>query len=72
MYNGRMETDNRKTFGEIALEKGFISQETLDAALQKQKSLQDQGRYPLLGIVLLRMGVITGSQLIEIIIEMEN
>ncbi len=62
----------RRNFGDVALEKGYISEETLKKALELQKKEQKRGRYPLLGLVLLKMGAITSTQLIEIILELEE
>ncbi len=61
-----------RNFGVVALEKGYISEETLKKALELQKKEQKRGRYPLLGLVLLKMGAITSTQLIEIILELEE
>ena len=62
----------RRNFGDVALRKGYISEETLKKALEIQKKEQKRGRYPLLGLVLLKMGAITSTQLIEIILELEE
>ena len=65
-----MEKQKKKTFGEIAIAKGYITEETLDMAIVNQKRFQSSGRYPLIGVVLLKMGKITSAQLMEIILEM--
>ncbi|GAB4153687.1 MAG: hypothetical protein Kow00107_03990 [Planctomycetota bacterium] len=67
-----MSEARKKTFGDIAVAKGYITEEVLEKALIEQKKYQSKGQYPLLGIVLLRMGKITNTQLIEIILEMEK
>ena len=65
-----MSKKKSKSFGAIAVEKGFITEKTLEEAIVNQKRFQSTGRYPLIGIVLLKMGKITSSQLMEIILEM--
>lgn len=67
-----MGTKKSKTFGDIAIEKGYISEAVLEEAIVRQKKYQSKGQYPLLGIVLLRMGKISSTQLLEIIVEMEK
>ncbi|MFA4984991.1 MAG: hypothetical protein WC712_00245 [Candidatus Brocadiia bacterium] len=62
----------RRNFGDIALEKKYVTEANLKTALELQKKQRTVGRYPMIGLILLRMGVITSTQLIEIICEMER
>ena len=62
----------RLNFGGIAIAKGFITEETLDEAIKKQKRFQSQGRYPRIGIILLKMGKITSAQLMSVMLELER
>ena len=60
-------------FGAVAIRKGFITHEQLQAALdEQQKVSQEEGKWKLLGIVMLEMGVLDNNQLIEILRYYEN
>lgn len=57
----------RKKFGEIAVEKGYATQEEVDKALAFQKSLRTNGKDQLIGIIMLNRDIITNEQLIDIL-----
>jgi hypothetical protein len=59
-----------KRFGLIAIEKGFISDDDLIKALIIQvKEEIEEGRHRLIGEILLDMGVMSGKQIEEVLIE---
>lgn len=63
-----MEKHLQKRLGTIAIEKGFITENQLDAALKIQaRENVKQGKHRLLGKILLEQGLITASQLDEVL-----
>jgi hypothetical protein len=55
-------------FGQVAVRLGFCSQQDIDAALAAQKQLNaDQREHKLIGMILLEMGALSTTQLIEIL-----
>ncbi len=64
--------NKKKTFGSIAIEMGYLTEEVLSKALKLQSKEQGVGRYPRLGVTLLKMGALTSTQLIEIMVELER
>ena len=58
----------RKTFGEIAIEKGYVTEDALDRALVMQAKLRSRGRHEKIGIVLLRLGDLTSEQLLDVLV----
>lgn len=59
---------NQKRFGAIAVEKGFITEEQLFQALKIQaKENVAEGKHRLLGQILLEEGLITASQIEEVL-----
>jgi len=67
------ETEVQKEFfGEIAIRMGFITHEQLDEALKLQKQIDKEGSHELLGVLLLREGMLSNSQLIQILKYMET
>ena len=60
-------------FGQIALKKGFIQEEDLDAALSRQRQLKTAGeRHMLLGLIMIELNVLSNAQLIEILKYIES
>ncbi|MDZ7814782.1 MAG: hypothetical protein U5N86_01880 [Planctomycetota bacterium] len=58
----------RKTFGNIAIEKGYITEDALDRALVLQARLRNRGRHEKIGILLLRLGEISSEQLLDVLV----
>jgi len=56
-----------KKFGEIAVEKGYVTEEDVAAALALQQELAGEGKQELIGIIMLQQGMITNEQLIDIL-----
>jgi UDP-glucose 4-epimerase len=66
------ETEAQKEFfGEIAIRMGFVSHEQLDEALRLQKEMDRKGTHKLLGMLMLTEGMLSNSQLIQILKYME-
>ncbi len=62
-----------KRFGDFAVELGYCSRGDVDRAVTIQKDLKDRGHpHMLLGIVMVRYGIIDNSQLIEILQVLER
>lgn len=60
-------------FGVFAIRKGYATSNDIQEGVAKQETLERQGRpRPLLGLLLLQMGVLTTDQMIEILKEMET
>lgn len=55
-------------FGQVALRRGFVTSKQLRAALKRQAETSN-GSTRLLGLVLLEEGIISTSQLIEVLRE---
>jgi predicted ATP-dependent protease len=60
-------TKTVKKFGEIAVEKGYVTQKDVEKILEYQKWLKNQGKNELIGILMLKQGMITNDQLIDIL-----
>ena len=55
-------------FGERAVRMGFVTEDQVRGALERQRSLAAQGRpHMLIGLVLLEMGALANDQLIRIL-----
>jgi UDP-glucose 4-epimerase len=66
------ETEAQKElFGEIAIRMGFITHEQLDTALKLQREMDRKGTHELLGMLMLQEGILSNSQLIQILKYME-
>lgn len=60
-------------FGVIAQRKQYVSLEDVERALAVQRDLGDQGqRHKLLGIIMLELGMLSSTQLLDILQEMEK
>ncbi len=63
----------KNRFGTIAVEKGFINTEELMEALSIQANENvEEGKHRLIGQILLDMGLLTESQIDEVIDDMNN
>ena len=56
-----------KKFGEIAVAKGFATRKDVDKALARQNEIRKTGTNELIGIIMLKMGLLTNEQLIDIL-----
>jgi hypothetical protein len=55
-------------FGQVAIRLGFCTQEDVDKALEMQRNLPSQGKeHRLIGLLLLELGALSTTQLIEIL-----
>ena len=55
-------------FGQIAIEKGYITEEQVDTALQVQKEMDSRGeRHKLIGVIMLDLGMLTSEQIVDIL-----
>ncbi len=62
------ETEKQKElFGEIAIRMGFITHEQLEDALKLQKEMDRKGTHIILGMLMLTEGMLSNSQLIQIL-----
>ena len=61
----------RKPFGQIAIQKGFIKEAQLEQALSIQSQQEGEDR-KLLGIVMLEAGLLSNEQLIQILQRYEH
>lgn len=67
------ETEAQKEFfGEIGIRMGFINHDQLDEALKHQKELDRMGTHEMLGMIMLSEGMLSNSQLIQILKYMET
>ncbi len=58
----------RKLFGQVAIQKGFVTQFQVNTALDRQVNLSKEGtKHKLIGMVLLEMGALGTTELIDIL-----
>jgi hypothetical protein len=62
-----LKRSDRKKFGEIAVEKGFVSEHDVEKALLLQARLKQEGCSELIGMIMLKNDMLTNEQLIEIL-----
>ena len=63
----------KKLFGEICVERGFVTSQDVGKALAVQAGLRKDGKpHKLIGIIMHEMGMLDNSQLIAVIKEMDN
>ncbi|WP_320044433.1 hypothetical protein [uncultured Desulfobacter sp.] len=68
-----MEQRQKKRFGTIAVEKGFISKDDLAAALQIQTDENiSKGQHRLLGRILMEQGLLTKGQVYQVLDAMNH
>ncbi|MBM4046167.1 MAG: hypothetical protein FJ279_13735 [Planctomycetes bacterium] len=59
---------HRDLFGVVAVRKGFCTEHDVARALKKQRDIVDRGgKWKLIGLVMLEMGILSSEQLIEIL-----
>ena len=64
-------TPAREPFGQVAVRKGFITQQQVAEALTAQSSLLSNGHnHKLIGMIMLEMGMLGTTELIEILREL--
>ena len=61
------QTKKTKKFGEIAVEKGYVTTEDVGKALTYQRSLRKKGENELIGIIMLKHDMLSNKQLIDIL-----
>jgi len=61
------QTKKLKKFGEIAVEKGYVTSQDVQKALSIQRSLRKEGENELIGIIMLKQDMLTNEQLIDIL-----
>lgn len=62
----------RKLFGDVVLELGFVTRAQLEQALKMQAEQDARGEHKLLGVVMLEAGLLTPDQLIRVLKEMKK
>ncbi|MFH1707108.1 MAG: hypothetical protein ABIF71_04235 [Planctomycetota bacterium] len=62
-----VKTKPAKKFGEIALERGYITRTEVEKALTIQKRKRVNGVHELIGIIMLKAGMLTNDQIIDIL-----
>ncbi len=66
-------SSDRKLFGEVAFEKGYISSEQLYQALQQQARAEVRNKpYKFLGQILIDLGYMTEKQVLEVLNELHS
>jgi hypothetical protein len=60
-------------FGQVAVRKGYINQQQVTDALSRQKHITSSGfPHKLIGLIMLEMGVLGTTELIEVLREMNT
>ena len=68
-----MRGPRREKFGERAVRMGFVTEDEVRGALERQRSLAAEGRpHMLIGMVLLEMGALANDQLIQVLKSYED
>ncbi len=63
----------KKMFGEMAVRKGYCSQEDVDEALEKQAEMEDhEQHHKMLGLILLQEGMIDNTQFIDLLMDLDK
>ena len=64
---------NKKRFGDYAVESGYCSRDDVDRVVEIQRDLAERG-HPrmLIGLVMVRYGIITNGQLIDVLKTLEK
>ena len=71
--NNGQPRDLRSTFGQVTVRKGYATQRQVTEALEIQRQLREQtGKRKLMGMVMLEMGVLGTTELIEVLKEMNK
>lgn len=67
--------NKKELFGSIAIKKGYVTKEQVEEALKIQKQLKESGeKHKLIGIIMLELGMLGTTELIDILkyIEAKN
>jgi hypothetical protein len=65
--------DNTQLFGQVAVRKGFVTPQQVDASLSLQTDLRRQGKpHKLIGMIMLEAGYLDTTQLIDILKSIEQ
>lgn len=63
----------REPFGQVAVRRGYVTQQQVSEALSRQKDIRDGGQtHKLIGMIMLEMGALGTSELIEVLREMNG
>ena len=63
----------RKLFAEMAVQKGYCSEEDVAEALAKQAEMEDhEQHHKMLGLILLQEGMIDNTQFIDLLMELDK
>jgi len=63
----------REPFGQVAVRKGYVTQQQVTDALSRQESLSVGGvAHKLIGMIMLEMGALGTTELIEVLREMNG
>jgi hypothetical protein len=66
-------TPPREPFGQVAVRKGYVTQQQVSDALARQKELAQTGAaHKLIGMIMLEMGALGTTELIEVLREMNT
>ncbi|MBI2899322.1 MAG: hypothetical protein HYY17_04010 [Planctomycetes bacterium] len=58
----------REPFGQVAIRKGYVSEQQVHEALVQQRCLKEKGeKHKLIGMVLLEMGALGTTELIDVL-----
>ena len=69
----RQDTPQRSTFGQVAVRKGFATQQQVKDALERQVRVREEtGKHKLIGLVMLEMGILGTTELIDILKDMNR
>jgi len=73
LHSETLSVKSYQQFGAVAIRKGYVTHEQLTAALDRQQEIPRQGgKWKLIGIVMLGMGLLDNDQLIDILRYYEN
>ncbi|MEK7449482.1 MAG: hypothetical protein AAB019_08360 [Planctomycetota bacterium] len=62
---------SRELFGEVAVRMEFVTKRDVQAALKVQQQLRQRGRNKLIGLIMMEMGLLSTTQLIAVLKELE-
>ena len=63
----------REPFGQVAVRRGYVTQQQVVEALSRQKDLASGGQvHKLIGMIMLEMGALGTSELIEVLRELNG
>jgi len=65
--------DPREPFGQVAVRKGYVTQNQVTEALSRQQAIATSGSaHKLIGMIMLEMGALGTTELIEVLREMNG